>query len=141
MSAYDEMMIHAAEFAKNPVVTKPEERRPVTFAAASNCKSAQAILANDNHPRRVPAFVPPSTARSTAVMLDPDDVDDLYSIGVRDGKLYLKFTSIKNTLFIYSDVPEELIQGLRSTIGRDEYFAAHIKDKFPVGVVTAPAKK
>lgn len=141
MSDYSELMNHAAEFKRGGYkIEKPEEKRPVTFAPASDCKSAQAILANDNHARRVPAFVPPTAARPSAVMLDPDDVDDLYSIGEKDGKLWLKFTSVPKTLFVFAGVPAELIQGLRTSIDRDDYFAGHIKDKFPVEVVTAAKK-
>ncbi len=71
------------------------------------------------------------------VPIDPSDVEDLYSIGERDGKLWLKFSSVPKTVFVFAGVPAELIQGLRTSIDRDDYFAGHIKDKFPVEVVTA----
>ena len=138
MSAYDEMMQHAAEFkSAGYKITKPEENtmsavaRPVS--AAIN-KSAGSILANDTTaPRsaaRVPAYVPPAAARSTAVPIDPSDVEDLYSIGERDGKLWLKFSSVPKTVFVFAGVPAELIQGLRTSIDRDDYFRATSRTSF-----------
>ena len=60
----------------------------------------------------------------------------MYSIGERDGKLWLKFTSVPKTVFVFSNVPADVIQKLRTTIDRDEFFDNQIKDKFPVEVIT-----
>lgn len=108
----------------------------------STVPSAKAILANDNH-RRVPAYVPPSGVRQTVTALrDPADVEDLISIGERDGKLWLKFASVPKTLFVFSNVPADVIRKLRTTIDRDEFFATYIKDlpEYPVEVITAAKK-
>lgn len=118
---------------------------PAVSGTASSVKSAQQILANDNQPRtvsRAPAYVPPQGARNHNAPLAPDDVEDLYSIGEKDGKLWLKFISVPKTVFVFAGVPAELIQGLRTSIDRDEFFQNQIKDRpeYPVEVITAAKK-
>ncbi len=123
-----------------PAVSAPE-------AAAAAIKSAGLILANDNQPRRaarVPAYVPPAAARTRLTTLpDPSDVDDITQIGEhKDGKLYLRFASVPKTLFVFSNVPPAVIAGLRSSLSRDEFYEANIKDRpeYPMEVITAAKK-
>jgi hypothetical protein len=136
VSDYSDFMKAARDF---------EERRNMTASAtplANTVKSAKAILANDNH-RRVPSYVPPAGARQAVTALyDPADVEDLISIGERDGKLWLKFASVPKTLFVFSNVPADVIRKLRTTIDRDDFFATYINDRpeYPVEIITAAKK-
>jgi len=114
---------------------------PVVPASAN--ASARSILANDNQPRIIPAYVPPAAARTPVTdLLDPSDVEDLMSIGERDGKLWLKFASVPKTLFVFSNVSADVIRKLRMAIDRDEFFDTYIKDRpeYPVEVITAAKK-
>jgi hypothetical protein len=146
VSDYSEMMDAVAELKRNGgKIQKPEEKRMAQVSSSAASGSARDILANDNTSSRrapVPPYVPPANVRVTAVALDPDDVDDLYSIGEhQNGTLWLKWTSLPNKVFVFSGVPVDVVKNLRTALSRDDFYQVNIKDRYPFDVVTAPAKK
>lgn len=102
--------------------------------SATQCKLARKVLSEDH--RR--PFVAPAAAP-----LSPGTPPDLYSIGVCNGDLYLKFLSAPKTLFTFKAVPTALIEELQHSDAEDrmDYFTDCVKDKFEFEVVLAPQKK